>query len=119
VRIRLIRKLAAQLNGIDLSAHAVGDVFEAPRYEAELVIAEGWAVAVDEPRTSVVTREPVRHLTVTTTLLKLRTVEQLRRVREALAVKQLEEQARRRAEDRIRDELHDARAKTISAVTQL
>jgi len=36
-------------------------------------------------------------------------------VREAYTVKQLKEQTRRRAEDRIRDELRDARAKTITS----
>ena len=114
MRIRLTRKLAQRLDGIDLSPYAVGDVFEAPRTEAELLIAEGWGVAADEWRSSPVRSTSFRELTVTTTLLKLRTVEQLRLIREALAVKQLEEGIRRRAEDRIRDELHDLRAKTIT-----
>jgi hypothetical protein len=45
VFIRLIRKRAEQLDGIDMSAHCAGDVLEVPRYEAELLIAEAWVVA--------------------------------------------------------------------------
>jgi hypothetical protein len=30
--IRLVRKLAEQLDGIDMSAHRAGDVFELPLY---------------------------------------------------------------------------------------
>jgi hypothetical protein len=52
-RVRLIRKLADTLNGIDLSACEVGDVFALSRREAELLIREGWAVpAVGEPLTN-------------------------------------------------------------------
>jgi hypothetical protein len=113
--IRLIRKLAEQLDGIDMSAHCAGDVFESPQYEAELLIAEAWAVAVEEPRIGAVNRRvALPRAAVVTTQLKRRTVEQLRHIREAMAAKQFKEQARRRAEDRIRDELHDERAKTIT-----
>jgi hypothetical protein len=49
-----------------------------------------------------------------TTRLKRRTIEQLRCVREAMAAKQFKEQAHRRAEHLIRDELHDERTKTIT-----
>jgi hypothetical protein len=79
-----------------------------------LLLTEGWAVAADPPRSRTVNRVSAPQVTVTTALLKLRTVEQLRRVREALAVKHLAEQERRRAEDRIREELHDLRATTIA-----
>jgi len=52
MRVRLTRKLATCLDGVDLSAHHCGDVFEMPHHEAELLIAEGWAVPVvpSEPR---------------------------------------------------------------------
>jgi hypothetical protein len=114
--IRLIRKLADQLDGIDVSAHREGDVFEVPRYEAELLIVEEWAIPSDKPQ-----RDPVLSVSMWSPLVfamdgvQRRTAEQLRRIREALAVKQFEEQDRRRAEDRFRDELRDARAKTITS----
>lgn len=115
VRIRLIRKLAEKLDGIDLSAYCIGDVFEAPRYEAELLIAEDWAVADDEPRRDAASRVAAfSEFAVATTSLKRRTIEQLRCVRDKMAVMQFKEQAQRRAEDRIRDELHDEHAKTVT-----
>ena len=114
MRIRLIRKLADELDGIDLSAHGAGDVFEAPRYEAELLIAEAWAVAADEPGTVAVGSVSMLRRTVATAQAKRQTSEQLRYVREAMAVQQFEGRPQRRAEDRIRDELHDERAKTIT-----
>jgi hypothetical protein len=114
--IRLVRKLAEQLDGIDMSARRAGDVFEVPRYEAELLIAEAWAVAADELRSGAINCLSAlpQPAVATTTRLKRRTIEQLRSVREAMAAKQFKEQAHRRAEDRIRDELHDERAKTIT-----
>lgn len=44
MRVRLVRKLADYLDGIDLSAYEEGDVLDLPRREAELLIAEGWAM---------------------------------------------------------------------------
>ena len=115
MRIRLTRKLADELDGIDLSPYGAGDVFEAPRYEAELLIAEAWAVAADEPGTVAVGSVSVlERRTVATAQAKRQTSEQLRYVREAMAVQQFEGRPQRRAEDRIRDELHDERAKTIT-----
>jgi len=78
VRIRLIRKLAKEINGVNLSGHDVDDVFELPQREATLLIAEGWAVET-APR-------EMREL--------------------------------RRAEDWIRDEHHDASARTITPSTK-
>src|SRR5256885_14383459 len=49
MQIQLIRKLADYLDGIDVSAYRQGDVIELPRRDAELLIAEGWAVAFYEP----------------------------------------------------------------------
>jgi hypothetical protein len=42
--VRLTRKLAPFVDGIDLSDREVGDVFDLPPEEARLVIAEDWAV---------------------------------------------------------------------------
>lgn len=47
VRIRLIRKLAEVLNGVDLSKVRVGDCFELPDSHARILMAEGWAELVD------------------------------------------------------------------------
>jgi hypothetical protein len=43
MRVRLIRKLADKLNGVDVSKRRVGDVIDRPRRDAELLVAEGWA----------------------------------------------------------------------------
>jgi hypothetical protein len=49
IRIRLIRKLAAVLNGIDVSRLSVGDVIELPDSAARMMIAERWAEPLTEP----------------------------------------------------------------------
>ena len=46
VRIRLTRKLAALLNGVDVSALKVGDVIELPAAAAHMLVAERWAEPV-------------------------------------------------------------------------
>jgi len=43
LRIHLTKKLAAVLNGLDISALRVGDVIELPDSAARMMIAEGWA----------------------------------------------------------------------------
>lgn len=48
-RIRLTRKLASVLNGIDLSNVHVGDIIFVPDSVAAMLIAEGWAEPVPEP----------------------------------------------------------------------
>lgn len=45
MRIRLTRKYADLIDGVDLSKCKVGDVVDLPDREAELLIAEGWAAA--------------------------------------------------------------------------
>ena len=44
MRVRLTRKLAPLIDGVDLSSHDVGDVFDLPEEQAKLVIAEDWAI---------------------------------------------------------------------------
>lgn len=61
-KVRLTRKLAQMINGIDLSAVDTGDQFELSAREAELLIAEGWAAPVTEandrpPRTKRVRKD--------------------------------------------------------------
>jgi flagellar biosynthesis component FlhA len=43
LRIRLIRKLAERLNGVDLSKVRVGDSLDLSSRDARILIAEGWA----------------------------------------------------------------------------
>jgi hypothetical protein len=45
VRVRLIKKLAEKIDGIDLTARERGDVLDLSPAEGRLLIAEGWAVA--------------------------------------------------------------------------
>lgn len=98
MQIRLTRKLADCIDGVDLSRYFVGDVLDLPEREAHLLIAEEWASlsnpAADEPQPCTPTDE------------------ELRCIRE-----QLENWSaprnRRRAEDRIREEHHDSRAVTV------
>ena len=47
-KIRLTQKLAQKLNGIDLSGIRAGDDIEVSQRDAEILIAEGWAVAIAE-----------------------------------------------------------------------
>lgn len=47
-RIRIIRKFANVINGIDLSQVNVGDVVDVPAWKARMLVAEGWAELVDD-----------------------------------------------------------------------
>jgi hypothetical protein len=49
MKIRLTRKFAEFLNGIDLTQRRVGEVVEVPRHEAEMLLAEEWAVPASDP----------------------------------------------------------------------
>jgi len=42
-RIRLIRKLALSMNGIDVSETKVGDIIELDEPRAEMMVQLGWA----------------------------------------------------------------------------
>lgn len=48
VRVRLTRKLANQINGVDLSAVRVGDHILVPNAVASMLIQEGWAEVISE-----------------------------------------------------------------------
>jgi CheY-like chemotaxis protein len=47
VQVRLIRKLANHLNGVDVSSVRVGDAIEVSNSVGALLVAEGWAELVD------------------------------------------------------------------------
>jgi hypothetical protein len=44
MRVRLIKKFADQIDGVDLTPYDLGDSFDLSGSEAQLLIAEGWAV---------------------------------------------------------------------------
>jgi hypothetical protein len=48
VQVRLTRKLAEMIDGVDLSRRSVGDVFRLAEPEARLLVAEEWAVPTDK-----------------------------------------------------------------------
>jgi hypothetical protein len=115
MRIQLMRKLADHLDGVDVSAFREGDVFDLPRRDAQLLIAEGWAAPFVAPANTQ-RRAPAQDPASATDrpALSPRTLEQLRRLREQLDTRRFEQDERRRAEDVIREELHDARARTVT-----
>lgn len=45
MRVRLTRKLAEAIDGIDLSAHHVGEVIDLADASGRMLIAEEWAIA--------------------------------------------------------------------------
>jgi len=45
MRIRLTRRLAECVNGVDLSRRQVGDILNLSKRDAEMMLAEGWAIA--------------------------------------------------------------------------
>jgi hypothetical protein len=47
--VRLTRKLADAIDGIDLSSRQVGDRLPLHQDEARVLIAEGWAEPVPDP----------------------------------------------------------------------
>ncbi len=47
MRVRLTRKFAEAIDGIDLSRHCVGDFIDLPQHDADLLLAEGWALPAD------------------------------------------------------------------------
>ena len=48
MKVRLTKKLAEMLDGIDLSGRRVGDVIDLRDSEARLIVAEQWAELVDD-----------------------------------------------------------------------
>ena len=104
MQIQLIRKLADYLDGIDLGDAREGDVLDLPQHEAELVIAEGWAVPLDEPSGD----EPSSHeIRGDSSPLDLAAAAD----KAARRIRAIHEH--RRAEDRYREELQDSRARTV------
>jgi hypothetical protein len=57
--VRLIRKYAERIDGVDLEGAAVGDRLLLPPREADLLIAEGWAEPDNEPHIRLLPRRAV------------------------------------------------------------
>jgi hypothetical protein len=53
VRVRLTKKFANMIDGVDLSRYMVGQTMRVPPAEARLLIAEGWAEPVAQRERSV------------------------------------------------------------------
>jgi len=119
--IRLTRKLANFLNGIDVSDRHVGDVFELPTFSAHLLIAEGWAeryIPVRQPEVFG-DRQAGPSESSAAEPWSVETLERLRRLREQANRRHYADVESRRAEDRIREELRDERARTIKPTKPL
>lgn len=113
MQIRLTRKFAEAIDGIDLSHHAVGDLIDLPQHDADLIIAEGWASSAPLP-SRVTARHRVRARGPDTpTGRSARAIKHLRHVQEQMGQGRFAPALHRRAEDRIREALHDSRAHTV------
>lgn len=115
MRVRLTRRLATSIDGIDLSAHRVGDVLDLKGAEGELLIAEGWATRVvsclapaSARRRSAAGEAEAerRHAWMT---------DELGRLQQQIRGQAREFRECRRAEDLIRDAWHDQHAKTFGS----
>ena len=56
-QVRLNRKFADFLDGIDLTKATAGEVIELPAQEAMMLIAEGWAEPVSPPNNDIATAD--------------------------------------------------------------
>lgn len=48
--VRLTRKYAEMIDGVDLAAAHVGDELKLPTHDADMLIAEGWAEPTSDRR---------------------------------------------------------------------
>ena len=123
MRVRLTRKMADSLDGVDLSLAHVGDTLDLTKQEAELLTIEGWAESRIERRAACLSKNSrrqrgpfvsVRASAADTIRRTPRSGEWLRENRRKSEGRSLSAQQHRRAEDRFREEHHDSHAKTIS-----
>jgi hypothetical protein len=50
MKVRLTKKLAECIDGVELSNHRVGDILDLPPTDARLLLAEEWAVPYSRTR---------------------------------------------------------------------
>ena len=105
MHVRLTRKLAERLDGIDLAGYGEGDVLDLGRREAELLIAEGWATAVDDARQMRRSTVPERGVNAADDAGQ--TSESVERMRADMRPANSESRAYRPIEERVRGESHD------------
>jgi len=56
--VRLTRKYAEKIDGVDLSRNQVGDLLDLPHRDARMLIAEGWAAPCERGSTGTGSEEP-------------------------------------------------------------
>jgi hypothetical protein len=100
VQIRLIRKLAECLDGVDVSQYQAGDVLDLPSRDAEVLLAEGWASR---------SVEATDELSPSTTA-----VEEFRSVPEE-PKRRSQRRYQRRTEDHVREEFRESWATPVRA----
>jgi hypothetical protein len=125
MQVRLTRKLAECLDGIDVSRFREGDIVDLTPHDAALLIAEGWAAPYAPPvggpsraldgdgNAPGRPHEPASPPDREAPRRAARTLDQLRKAREELEQQRLGEQEHRRMEDEIREHLRDSRARTV------
>ena len=112
MRIRLTRKLAEWLDGIDLSAYRPGDVISLSPQQTRLLIAEGWAERIRRKSDNV--RSASSQFGVAAgKMMTRRVIDQLHAALRRIRQHRFERDKRRRAEDHIREDLQDLLARTI------
>jgi hypothetical protein len=113
MRIRLTRKLANYLDGIDLSDYRLGEVISLSPQQMRLLVAEGWAEQLRRNNDEVCSGPFHFAVAVAAGMATRRTIDQLRHALRRIGEERIEKDKRRRAEDRIREDLHDSLARTI------
>ena len=112
-RIRLIRKLADCVDGVDVSAYAVGDSFDLGWRQAQLLVAEGWAVLDGARHREARSLSTPRGYATAADATRRSPVEHLRRVSKEIDRGQFASSRNHRVEDRLLQERHDEQARTI------
>jgi hypothetical protein len=123
MQVRLTRKLAQCIDGVDLTGCEVGEILNLPVHDAHLLIAEDWAeVYIAELARPIVLPRLPESVTFATGRRALvgdlssrvrRSLDRLRQARVVPEQRRLVQLDRRRAEDTYREELRDSRARTV------
>jgi len=114
MRIRLTRKLAECIDGVDLSRYAVGDVLELTPRDAQLLTAEQWAVPVRRRSERRSFSVPLPQSQAADRARRVDDVERVRSASAELEHRHLARSESRRAEDQYREERRAARERTVS-----
>jgi hypothetical protein len=107
MRVRLVRKLADILDGIDVSAYKSGDIVNLSQRDAELLIAEQWAVSAEYAPHTAQPSAPASDAFRRIDQLNRQTVAPHRRRDEGMETDVLADAHEPHAADSIRAEVHD------------